>query len=295
MIRTVIVPSSISSLTPASAPNASTNPVVNSTAVSACRSTGTVISSMSLPFAAPSSGRPRRPSPPLLVFGSPDLGSPDLDPPAWALRTWPRPVHACHRTSSPAATSTPGPAPTRVAPTANLAHRVAPTAGSRVAPTVAVSSGATLRLAATTVSGLLPRDRLQPDANPRLGSAEPAEQPGPGLLDDLVLDVLFVNPELIERRVDGFGDRPPSCLHPLHLALSLSVVLAPRRGAAAAGGRAVARSGRGLLGPRRSGSSMPAWSRRRTPWPASPRPWVEACRCRSPASLPPRPSPAPGS
>src|SRR6185295_9776524 len=101
------------------------------------------------------------------------------------------------------------------------ASRSAATLGAAAAFVAPATS--TLAPTPSTVLGLLPRDRLQPHADPRLAPAEPPEETRLRLLEDLDLDVLGMHAELVERGVDGLVDRPPGCLDPLHLSLPLPI------------------------------------------------------------------------
>src|SRR5207244_12516850 len=99
-------------------------------------------------------------------------------------------------------------------------------------------------------------DRLDPSADSRL-STEPAEQPAPGSGYYLVLDIVLVDPQLVEGCVKRIFDRAAGRLDPFHLPLPLLLAAAPAAARLAVAARSALSCsrllgrwllGRGLLG-----------------------------------------------
>src|SRR5205823_8861036 len=91
---------------------------------------------------------------------------------------------------------------------------------------------------------------LDPSPDPRLATEAP-EQPTPGPGDHLVLDVVLVDPQLVDGCVKRLFDRPAGRLDPFHLPLPLLLAAAAAARLAVAARPALARRrllGRRLLG-----------------------------------------------
>ena len=63
---------------------------------------------------------------------------------------------------------------------------------------------------------LLARDRLHPRPDAAIAAPEPPEESALRLLEDLVLDVVLVDTQLVERCIERLGDGATGRLHPLH-------------------------------------------------------------------------------
>jgi hypothetical protein len=86
---------------------------------------------------------------------------------------------------------------------------------SAAAPAPAAASGALGPSSPLAIGRLLTRDGLHPGADAGIAASH-AENPAPGLVDDLDLELLFDNPEPVERKLLGFVDRTGSDLNPIH-------------------------------------------------------------------------------
>src|SRR5262249_22296650 len=92
--------------------------------------------------------------------------------------------------------------------------------GTRAALARAVPSRRTAATPALAIARLLSRDRLHACPDPGRVATQPAEQSCLGLLQDLVLDLVVVHAELVQRSVERVGNRRACRLHPLHRSAS---------------------------------------------------------------------------
>ena len=90
-------------------------------------------------------------------------------------------------------------------------------ATSAAAASTTPAAAGSLARPPSLLARLLPRQWLDARPEPGLARAEPSEQTRPGLGDDLVLDVVGVDAELVERRVQRLFDRSTCGLDPLHV------------------------------------------------------------------------------
>jgi hypothetical protein len=101
-------------------------------------------------------------------------------------------------------------APARTAPAAST------TLTSAAAPAPAAAASGTLGPSSPLAIGrLLPRDGLHPSADAGIAASH-AENPPAGLVDDLDFELLFDDPEPVERELLGFVDRTGGDLNPIH-------------------------------------------------------------------------------
>src|SRR5439155_8104493 len=121
----------------------------------------------------------------------------------------------------------------RVGPRRGGAISRTPATGRASAPPTAALPGALGVFARAApplaVGRLLPRDRLHPGPDPRIAAGD-TEQALAGLVDDLVLQLLFHDSQPIERELLRILDRARRDLDPIHTsALSLPLLAAAVR------------------------------------------------------------------